>query len=80
MKGAEATHPKVPISPEVRLARRRIDGCRATIWMRLMKLAVKPMSIAFLGPMRSQIRPAGNAMKPVASALAVNMLPMKSGW
>ncbi len=37
------------------------------------------MSIVLLGPNRSQTIPAGKAMKPVAMALAVNMLPMKSG-
>jgi hypothetical protein len=45
-----------------------------------MKFAIKPMSKAFFGPMRSQIKPAGKATKPVASALMVNIMPMKSGW
>ncbi len=38
IKGEEATHPNVPINPAMRLARRRIEGCKATIWTRLMKL------------------------------------------
>ena len=48
--------------------------------MRLMKFDIKPMSNDFLGPMRSQSKPAGKATKPVAIALAVNMLLIKSGW
>jgi len=79
MNGDEATHPSVPIKPEARLVKRRIEGCRVTIWKMLMKFAVKPIIIALLEPRRSQIRPAGNATKPVAMAPAVKMLPMKSG-
>ena len=79
INGAEATQPIVPIKPEPRLATSRMGGCKTCIWIMFMKFAIKPMSKAFFGPMRSQIRPAGRATKPVASVLMVNIMPMKSG-
>jgi hypothetical protein len=80
IKGADATQDNVPIKPEAELAVRSILGSKTQICATLIRLAMNPIRMVRLGPIRAQSNPAGNAIQPVAIILAVDMMPMKSDW